>query len=413
VHVLVHDDATVVETTGPGGSRLDLGHLAVAHREAFVAQSSMARPAKLVEILGRMAGSLRPAVALLRCPIDEPLATRPIAVEAALRGRACPEFCYDPDLGPSWADRFDVGWNPDPDRAWPVVALRHHDGNVEATLDVALTWVDAVAGDPKLRRHFCMIPPEAWEDAQVPLGEYLERADADEARLLPYIWVLDDQRVLGRAIVSRELVAACRERQNAWRVVQELGGFENSYALRAARDARDESQAELEERLREQEAAHDEALERVRAETARESMERLAAVLLDVDAMGVVATAAAPAARPAAGAVAAAPAVAEAAPAEAAPAVAEEEEEEALAFDEPYIDTPLCTSCNECTNLNPKLFVYNANKQAEIGDPSAGTFAELVKAAEACPARCIHPAKPRAGDDTATDEMIKRAAKFN
>jgi ferredoxin len=88
-------------------------------------------------------------------------------------------------------------------------------------------------------------------------------------------------------------------------------------------------------------------------------------------------------------------------------------EEEALAFDEPYIDAPLCTTCNECTNINPRIFQYNANKQAFIADATAGTFAELVKAAELCPARCIHPGKPRSGDATATPELVERAAKFN
>ena len=94
-------------------------------------------------------------------------------------------------------------------------------------------------------------------------------------------------------------------------------------------------------------------------------------------------------------------------------AEAVEEEEEALAFDEPYIDAPLCTTCNECTNINPRLFQYNANKQAFIADATAGTFAELVKAAELCPARCIHPGKPQSGDSTATPELIERAAPFN
>jgi ferredoxin len=97
------------------------------------------------------------------------------------------------------------------------------------------------------------------------------------------------------------------------------------------------------------------------------------------------------------------------------PAAAEEpeEEEEALSFDEPYIDEPLCTTCNECTNLNPRLFQYNAEKQAFIADAAAGSFAELVKAAELCPARCIHPGKPRGDDPTATPELVERAAPFN
>jgi len=114
-------------------------------------------------------------------------------------------------------------------------------------------------------------------------------------------------------------------------------------------------------------------------------------------------------------AAAAAPAAEPAAEPEAAPAAAEaeeEEEEEELGFDEPFIDSMLCTTCNECTNLNPSLFKYNENKQATIGDPTKGSFEELVKAAEKCPARCIHPGVPRKDDPTVNDELIARAKAF-
>ena len=79
----------------------------------------------------------------------------------------------------------------------------------------------------------------------------------------------------------------------------------------------------------------------------------------------------------------------------------------------PRIDSFLCTTCNECTQLNPRMFNYDDNKQAFIADAEAGTFAELVKAAEKCPARCIHPGTPRPGDKTATKALVARAAKFN
>jgi hypothetical protein len=59
------------------------------------------------------------------------------------------------------------------------------------------------------------------------------------------------------------------------------------------------------------------------------------------------------------------------------------------------------------------MFVYNDNRQAVIADASKGTFEQLVKAAEKCPARCIHPGAPRAGDTTVTDELIARAKPFN
>jgi ferredoxin len=135
-------------------------------------------------------------------------------------------------------------------------------------------------------------------------------------------------------------------------------------------------------------------------------MEQLAATLLNQDALALTIAAPAPAAP-----LAAEPALEAAAE----PAQPEEapEEEEALSFDEPYIDTILCTSCNECTNINSRLFNYNADKQAFIADATAGTFADLVKAAGLCPAHCVHPGKPRGDDATATPELIARAAKFN
>jgi ferredoxin len=131
-------------------------------------------------------------------------------------------------------------------------------------------------------------------------------------------------------------------------------------------------------------------------------MERLAAVLMSPDGLAAAAPAAV---RP----VVAPPAAAAAEPAP----VEEAPEEEALSFDEPYIDSALCTTCNECTELNGQLFRYNADKQAFIADLAAGTFAELVKASELCPVRCIHPGKPRSDDSTATPELIARAAAFN
>ena len=36
--------------------------------------------------------------------------------------------------------------------------------------------------------------------------------------------------------------------------------------------------------------------------------------------------------------------------------------------DEAYIETARCTTCNECTQINDKMFAYNENKQAYIAD---------------------------------------------
>ena len=80
--------------------------------------------------------------------------------------------------------------------------------------------------------------------------------------------------------------------------------------------------------------------------------------------------------------------------------------------DEPWIESVLCTSCNDCINVNPRLFVYDDNKQATIADPRAGTYAELVAAAEACPAQCIHPGEPLNPSEPNLADLVARAKRF-
>jgi pyruvate-ferredoxin/flavodoxin oxidoreductase len=80
---------------------------------------------------------------------------------------------------------------------------------------------------------------------------------------------------------------------------------------------------------------------------------------------------------------------------------------------EPYIDSARCTTCNECTNLNGKLFAYNAEKQAYIRDPKAGTFAQLVQAAEKCPVAAIHPGTPMNPKEKDLAKWVERAKPFN
>ena len=100
------------------------------------------------------------------------------------------------------------------------------------------------------------------------------------------------------------------------------------------------------------------------------------------------------------------------APAAASGGVAVAEEEETLAM-EPYIDSARCTACNECTNINKRMFAYNDKKQAYIKDPRAGSFKELVQAAERCTVRIIHPGTPLNPKEKDLDKWIKRAEPFN
>ena len=58
------------------------------------------------------------------------------------------------------------------------------------------------------------------------------------------------------------------------------------------------------------------------------------------------------------------------------------------------------------------MFRYNENKQAYIADLSAGTFRQLVEAAEACQVAIIHPGKPRNPGEPGLAELVERARPF-
>src|SRR5208337_3150176 len=70
----------------------------------------------------------------------------------------------------------------------------------------------------------------------------------------------------------------------------------------------------------------------------------------------------------------------------------------------PYIESARCTTCNECINVNNRMFGYDVNRKATIVDATAGTFRQLVEAAENCQVSIIHPGKPRDPNEPGLEE---------
>jgi ferredoxin len=86
--------------------------------------------------------------------------------------------------------------------------------------------------------------------------------------------------------------------------------------------------------------------------------------------------------------------------------------EAARSRDDAYIETVRCSTCNECTQINPKMFAYDGNRQAYIADLKAGTYAQLVEAAESCQVSVIHPGKPWNPAEPGAEELLARAEPF-
>jgi len=77
------------------------------------------------------------------------------------------------------------------------------------------------------------------------------------------------------------------------------------------------------------------------------------------------------------------------------------------------IDAEDCTACGECIEINPNIFGWNDEQLATVINPKGGPFKDIVKAAEKCPARVIHPGTPADPNEKDLPALIERAEKFN
>lgn len=386
---------------------------AMQQGNAFVLQSSSANLRHLLD--GLRQGMSYRGPALFAIFTGAAATMLPPYLDAALahEARLFPGLRYDPAAGATWADRFSLDGNPEAEKTWSHGEFRYENADGKATTEeLPLTVADYLVLQPGWRSHFAPVAPEFWHDAMVPLGVYLGLSEEDRRTKVPYLLAVGDDGLLRRLIVSAPLASAVAGTVRHWHLLRELGGIENSHAKRLLEQARAQWQEAHEKELQQQAEAHEQTMQRAVSELAEEIVANIAAGLLEQGQLPAAPTARpAPPPRPA---VATPPpaveADTEAAP-EPEPAEAEDEEE-ALVLDDPYVETARCTSCNECTNLNPRMFAYNSEKQAYIADATAGTYRELVTAAEKCPVRIIHPGKPLDANEPGLDELRKRAEPF-
>jgi pyruvate-ferredoxin/flavodoxin oxidoreductase len=199
----------------------------------------------------------------------------------------------------------------------------------------------------------------------VPLDEFIQLEQSDREDLYPYIWAVNKKNQLVRILVSAELVASTENRLGFWRVLKGLAG--------------------LTRKIDPEEIAN-----RVRSETAQKLAGGLMAMLQSEGGLPDVESLVAPPAAPEQEAAASA----------------------ATAFEPAWIDQSECTSCDECVNINQKIFAYDDQKKAFLKDPKGGPFKDIVRAAEKCTGRCIHPGTPANQGEKGLDKLIKRAEKF-
>jgi hypothetical protein len=360
VKILVQTDDLLEESTIAHDGHFALGmrakqlaSMAIGLSDVYVLQSSSSNLFQCRERILKGMSYAGPALFSVYSGASGDAASLPpyLAAAAAMESRAFPAYTYDPSAGPNWASRFHLASNSQVEADWPVQAFSCEDENHQRVQsESGFTFVDFVACDQRHAGHFARVPRAKWNAKMLPVDEYLRLGAKDVQDCVPFIALVDSENRLHRAIVADRLIRAALRCRESWHSLQELGGIHNSHAEKLLARAREE-QAEK------------------------------------------------PAAMPAAPATATAPAAAP-------------EPEEKKSPDEAYIETARCTTCNECTQINDKMFSYNENKQAYIANPDAGTYAQLVEAAESCQVSIIHPGKPRNPAEPGIADLLKRAEAF-
>jgi pyruvate-ferredoxin/flavodoxin oxidoreductase len=284
----------------------------------------------------------------------------------AVESRAYPLFRYNPDAGKTLQECIDLEGNPQVDQDWPTYKIKYLENGAEKEMEMPLTFADFAMTESRFRKHFRVAPPDTWNENMVPLARFLDMDEDEREVHFPYVWMVDKEGQLTRLLVAQPIVESCEDRRDFWTMLRSLAGADRPSTESVVEQARRDVVGKIISGL---------------MQMAGESGEGLAAFSAEA------APAAAPSASPSAGV-----------------------ESGYLA---PWIDTADCTSCDECIQINPKIFEYNAQKKAVIKSAEAGPYKDLVKAAERCTARVIHPGLPRNRIEKDIEKWIKRGQKYN
>ena len=393
----------------------ELGALAISHRNAFTLQSAVHNPIHLLSGLESGLSSSAPALfhVLFSSGLNNVSSQNFLDISSAVEGRQFPLFTYNAK-DKRWGSRFDITANPQPDKNWPHYSFEVTGKEENEKLELAFTFADFYAVNTANNKNLFIVPPSCWTEDLIPLSEYLELSSDGNPSLreklyskVPFIWLADNENTLHKAAVPYSLVIAAKERLDFWNFIQELGGVNSYHVEQAVNRTRKEMQEQKEKEIKEIENKFEKQIEEVRSSAAGEAMNKLAGILLDLDSITTL------------------PSVTKVSNLSSShdtkelkspgvlPAKVEAVEKDTPISNEPWIESFRCTSCNECTDKYPRAFKYDSEKIAYVDDPTTITFAQMVKAAEECPAKCIHPGMPLNLNEPGLEDLIVRAKLLN
>ena len=346
---------------GKTEKRKEISIIGMAHRTSYVMQGSLSNVTHLLESFIDGLNSRRPALfnVYAVCPPEHGVGDNSAVAQSkmAVESRAFPLLRYNPDLGVTFSECSSLEGNPNLDADWISYTLDYLDEQGEKkTLSLPMTFADFALSEGRFAKQFKKAPPETWNDDMVLLADFLGLSEADREGKFPFIWSLDKKNRLIRVLVSSEMVSSCEERMQFWQQLKDVTGISRPIVNEEA----------IANRVRQELIQKLSTGFGITSSDAPQPPQSVAALPVSADG-----------------------------------------------YEQVWVDTPECTACDECININPKMFAYNDLKKVIVLNPKAGTYLDIVKAAEKCTAAVIHPGTPWNLSEPNLDKLKQRAAKFN
>jgi hypothetical protein len=174
----------------------DFAAIGIAQRCAIVAQTSLAFPDHLMAELEAAAVSMRPSLIVLATPCGGGWNEAAMLVLS----RAWALYAYHPNRGSTMRE---------------CLRLRAVEPNLWSI-------AEAAAMNPLLKSHFRQLPESEVLQEALEIGAYLEQFQRRAPLAVPFFVVHKEDGTEMRVAVSRDLAEYCHQRQEAWKMLEDL-----------------------------------------------------------------------------------------------------------------------------------------------------------------------------------------------
>ncbi len=388
---------------------LEIAALAIFRRNAYVFQGAANDPFSMSQAISKGMTSTFPSMWNILVPDHdaESIDKHFEMLKAAVNSRLFPLLTYDATTGKGFGAHLSIQRNPDPDQTFSTFELEISSTQGNQSMTNGLTIADFLIAQPEYGCMMEFIPGAYESDELLPLSDYLELSMDEQITKIPYLWMLNKENHLIRAMVPFDWVRVGRGRMDYWKFLQELSGVKSLHTHKALETARIAWENELDDEKAKLRAEFEQSAERNLDRAIRnilnaflESDEVLTSLLENPDNIG----------SPVGVEIESSEEVlvmkvedAKQKPEAAVPAIRSEA----------WVESDACTSCNDCIDALPGVFKYNDDKQAYVHNPKGGSYSRIVAAAEKCPALCIHPGLPHDKNEPDLEKWVKRGEKYN